>query len=93
MYNGNASTSHYTEYGTLPTMTEEQKQQILSDPYVLPEAEEETLGGVRKAQNVAESSATSVAGLKDTVNALLSALKDAGIMTEDETEDEESSET
>lgn len=84
-----STTSHYMEYGTLPTMTEEQKQRVLSEPYVLPEAEEETLGGVRKAQNVAESSATSVAGLKETVNALLSALKDAGIMTEDE----ESSET
>ena len=84
MYNGNASTSHYTEYGTMPTMTEAQKEQILSDPYVLPEAGADTLGGVLQAENVAESTATTVAGLKETVNALLSALKAAGIMAQDE---------
>ena len=78
------TTSHYTEYGTLPTLTEEQKQQMLSEPYVLPEATAETLGGVKQAENVAESSATTVAGLKETVNAILTALKGAGIMAEDE---------
>lgn len=91
MYNGNASTSHYTEYGTMPTLTEEQKQSVLNpEAYVLPEAGAETLGGVYQAENVAESSATSVAGLKETVNALLSALKAAGIMEPDAEEDTES---
>lgn len=79
------TTSHYEVYGTLPTMTEEQKENMLS-PYVLPEAEAEKLGGVYQAENVAESTATTVAGLKDTVNALLSSLKEAGIMAQDEEE-------
>ena len=79
------TTSHYEVYGTLPTMTEEQKRGVL-DPYVLPEAGVESLGGVYQAENVAESSATTVAGLKDTVNALLSSLKEAGIMAQDEEE-------
>lgn len=81
------TTSHYEVYGTMPTMTEEQKESMLS-PYVLPGAEAEKLGGVYLAENVAESSATTVAGLKDTVNALLSALKDAGVMAQDEEEEE-----
>lgn len=79
------TTSHYEVYGTLPTMTEQKKSEILA-PYVLPEAEAEKLGGVYQAENVAESSATTVAGLKETVNAILSALKTAGIMAPDEEE-------
>ena len=67
----------------MPTMTEQQKEEIL-DPYVLPEAGADTLGGVKQAENVAESSATTVASLKETVNDLLSALKAAGIMAADE---------
>lgn len=94
MYNGNASTSHYTEYGTMPTLTEEKKQSVLNpEAYVLPEAGAETLGGVYQAENVEESSATTVAGLKDTVNGLLSALKAAGIMAADPEEEETETET
>ena len=88
MYNGNASTSHYTEYGTLPTMTEAQKEQVLTEPYVLPEAGAETLGGVLQAENVAASEATTVAALKGTVNDILSALKAAGIMAADPEEEQ-----
>ena len=93
MYDGNQSTSHYPVFGTMPTLTEEQKEQILSEPYVLPEAGAETLGGVMQAENVAESTATTVAGLKETVNALLSALKAAGIMAQDEEPTEETAES
>lgn len=94
MYNGNASTSHYTEYGTMPTLTEEQKQSVLNpEPYVLPEAGAESIGGVLKAENVPESTATTVAGLKDTVNAILSALKASGAMEPDAEDDEENTET
>lgn len=134
MYNGNASTSHYTEYGTLPTLTEQQKEDLLSAkelpavsstdngkvltvvsgawakaaipaqlPSVsgtdngkalmvsggkwqkssLPDAGADTKGLVKQAANVAESSATTVADLKGTVNAILTALKAAGIMVAD----------
>ena len=135
-----STTSHYEVYGTLPTLTEQEKNDILTskelpsvsgldngkalivdggkwtkkaipsqlpevtaptdngkvlavvegvwakatpETYTLPEATAETLGGVHQAANVAESSATSVADLKGTVNSLLSALKAAGIMTPD----------
>lgn len=82
------TTSHYEVYGTLPTMTEEQKSELLSfDPYVLPEAGEETLGGVLQAANVEASTATTVAGLKEDFNGLLSALKEAGIMVPDAEEE------
>ena len=84
-----STTSTYTVYGTLPTMTEEQKEQALAAPYVLPEAGADTLGGVKQAENVAESSATTVAGLKETVNSILTALKAAGIMVADAEETEE----
>ena len=81
------TTSHYEVYGTLPTMTEEQKEQLLT-PYNMPEAGSETLGGVYQAENVPDSTATTVAGLKDTVNGLLAALKAAGVMEPDEEEGE-----
>lgn len=115
-----STTSHYKVFGTLPTLTEEEKQDILTAKelpgvsatdngkvltvvdgkwakaapvtYTLPEATSETLGGVHQAANVEESSATSVAGLKDTVNAILSGLKAAGIMAPDP-EVEEQAET
>ena len=142
-----STTSHYEVYGTLPTLTEQEKNDILTSkelpsvsgsdngkaliveegewtkktipsqlpevtaptdngkiltvvngawakasPYTLPEATAETLGGVHQAANVEESSATSVAGLKDTVNAILSGLKAAGIMAPDP-EVEEQAET
>ena len=80
------TTSHYDVYATLPTVTEEQKENMMT-PYVLPEASAETLGGVHQAENVAESSATTVASLKETVNATLAALKAAGIMAPDEEEE------
>ena len=132
-----STTSHYEVYGTLPTLTEQEKNDILTSKelpsvsgsdngkalivesgkwkkkaipsqlpavsgtdngdvltvvegvwakasaYTLPEATAETLGGVHQAANVEESSATTVAGLKDTVNAILSSLKAAGVMTPD----------
>lgn len=85
-----SSTSHYTVYGTMPTMTEAQKADVLSpEHYTLPEATDKKLGGVYQAANVEESSATTVAGLKETVNALLSALKEAGIMAADAEEEQD----
>ena len=57
--------------------------------YTLPEASAEVLGGVHQAENVEESSATTVASLKDTVNAILTGLKAAGIMAPDPEETEE----
>lgn len=106
-----STTSHYEVYGTLPTLTEEEKNDILTskelpkvantdngkvltvvngawakaqpETYTLPEATAETLGGVKQAANVEESSATSVADLKGTVNSILSALKAAGLMAAD----------
>ena len=73
----------------MPTLTEEKKNEMLNkQDYVLPEATAETLGGVHQAVNIAESSATSVAGLKETVNDLLYALKQAGVMAADEEEEE-----
>ena len=111
-----STTSHYEVYAKLPTVTEEEKNDILTskelpkvtntddgkvltvvngawakakpETYTLPEATAETLGGVKQAENVEESSATSVAGLKDTVNAILSSLKAAGVMTPDAEEEE-----
>ena len=54
-----------------------------TDPYVLPAAAVDSLGGVIMAANVAASDATTIAGLKDTVNDLLDALKEVGIMDAD----------
>ena len=51
--------------------------------YVLPAASEDALGGVKLVANQADSTATTVAGLKDDLNALLSALKAAGVMAAD----------
>ena len=55
----------------------------------LPDAGADTKGLVKQAANVAESSATSVADLKTDLNALLAALKAAGIMVADAEETEE----
>ena len=53
-------------------------------------AEVEGLEGVMpKAENIADSTATTVAQLKENFNRLLAALKDAGLMEADETEPEE----
>lgn len=52
--------------------------------YVLPAATTSTLGGVKMATNVSNaSSGADVASLVTTVNAILSALKGAGIMVKD----------
>ncbi len=86
-----SSTSHYEVFGTMPTLTAEQKESVLNPvAYVLPPAGEETLGGVLLAKNVAESEATTIAGLKESLNALLASLKAAGIMAADEEEAAES---
>lgn len=78
----------------MPTLTEEQKETVLNTtPYVLPEAGSESIGGVLMAENVPESTATTVAGLKDTVNAILAALKASGAMEPDEEPDGENTET
>ena len=135
-----STTSHYTVYGTLPTLTEQEKNDLLSAkelpavsstdngkvltvvsgawakaaipaqlPSVsgtdngkalmvsdgkwqkssLPDAGADTKGLVKQAANVAESSATTVADLKGTVNSILTALKAAGIMVADAEETEE----
>ena len=52
-------------------------------PYTLPAATADALGGVMLAANQADSTATTVAGLKDDFNALLTKLKTAGIMAAD----------
>ena len=129
-----STTSTYPVYGTLPTLTEQEKEDLLSSkelpavsstdngkvltvvegawakaaipaqlPSVtgtdngkalmvsggkwqkasLPDAGAETKGLVKQAANVAESSATTVADLKGTVNSILTALKAAGIMVAD----------
>ena len=135
-----STTSHYTVYGTLPTLTEQEKNDLLAAkelpavsstdngkvltvvsgawakaaipsqlPSVsgtdngkalmvsggkwqkssLPDAGADTKGLVKQAANVAESSATTVADLKGTVNSILTALKAAGIMVADAEETEE----
>ena len=81
------TTSHYEVYGTLPTMTEAQKASVLAPEYVLPAATATELGGVKQAANIADSSATTVAGVKEALNSLLAALKAAGIMVADSTEE------
>ena len=73
----------------MPTLTAEQKASVLN-PYTLPAAGEETLGGVMLAENVPDSTATSIAGLKEDLNALLASLKAAGIMAADEETEAES---
>ena len=137
------TTSHYIEYGTLPTLTEQEKNDLLAAkelpavsstdngkvltvvegawakaaipaqlPSVTgtdngkalmvsggkwqkaslpttPDAGADTKGLVKQAANVAESSATTVADLKGTVNSILTALKAAGIMVADAEETEE----
>ncbi|MDD3881777.1 MAG: head fiber protein [Eubacteriales bacterium] len=51
--------------------------------YTLPEAAEDDLGGVMLAENQADSTASTVAGLKDDLNALLAKLKACGVMAAD----------
>lgn len=52
--------------------------------YTLPEATESAIGGVKMAANQADSTATTIALLKDDVNGLLAKLKAAGLMAADE---------
>ena len=83
------TTSTYEVYGDIPTMEKENLDALLAmSDYEMPEAGEETLGGVYKAENIPDSTATTVDGLKTDLNALLAALKAAGIMAPDETEEE-----
>ena len=51
--------------------------------YTLPTATTSKIGGVKKAANVAASTAEDVAGCVTSINAILSALKTAGIMVAD----------
>ena len=53
--------------------------------YILPAATANTLGGVKAAENQPESAATTIAAMKDDLNALLTKLKAAGIMLADAT--------
>jgi len=53
------------------------------DQYVLPAASSSKIGGVKLAANVAASEATDVAGCVTSINAILTALKAAGIMAAD----------
>jgi hypothetical protein len=54
------------------------------ETYTLPGAAADTLGGVTLAANQADSTASTVAGLKDDLNALLAKLKVSGVMAADE---------
>ena len=54
-----------------------------STPYTLPAAATDALGGVKLAANQADSTATTVAGIKDDFNTLLAKLKTAGVMAAD----------
>jgi len=56
---------------------------IYKKDYVLPAATASKLGGVKQASNVAASEATDVAGCVTSINAILTALKTAGIMVAD----------
>ena len=51
--------------------------------YTLPEAGTDELGGVLLAENQADSTASTVAALKDDLNALLAKLKACGLMAAD----------
>lgn len=51
--------------------------------YTLPEAGTDELGGVLLAENQADSTASTVAALKDDLNALLAKLKACGLMAVD----------
>ena len=55
----------------------------LQDPYVLPAASAEAIGGVKLVANQAASEATELADLVTAHNALLAALKAAGVMAAD----------
>lgn len=54
------------------------------ETYTLPGATADTLGGVNLAANQADSTASTVAGLKDDLNSLLAKLKASGVMVADE---------
>ena len=53
------------------------------EDYVLPAATADALGGVKLAENQADSAASTIAGLNLEFNALLAKLKAAGIMATD----------
>ena len=53
------------------------------EDYVLPAATADALGGVKLAENQADSAASTIAGLNLEFNALLAKLKAAGIMAPD----------
>ena len=53
------------------------------ESYVLPAAAADALGGVKLAENQADSAASTIAGLNLEFNALLAKLKAAGIMAPD----------
>ena len=54
-----------------------------STPYTLPSATADALGGVKQTANQANSTASTIATLKEDFNTLLAALKTAGIMVAD----------
>lgn len=54
-----------------------------STPYILPAATADALGGVKQTANQADSTASTIATLKEDFNTLLAALKTAGIMVAD----------
>ena len=53
------------------------------ETYTLPGAAADALGGVMLAENQADSTASTVSGLKDDLNALLAKLKAAGVMADE----------
>jgi hypothetical protein len=57
---------------------------ISIEPDPLEAATADAIGGVMLAANQADSTASTVAGLKDDLNALLAKLKAAGVMAADE---------
>lgn len=54
------------------------------NPYTLPSAKPDTIGGVNETSNISDSEATTVAGLKTDFNNLLVKLKTAGVIAKDQ---------
>jgi len=70
--------------GKLTIHNEAEVEGVQRNPYILPSASLNSLGGIKIAENLPEINAVNINGLKADLNNLLIKLKDAGIMTKDE---------